>query len=437
MTRAVVLGGGVAGLVAAFGLRDRGHDVTLLESRRWLGGRAFSSPDPVTGHVLDNGGHVMLGCYVAMRRLVRRIGSENGFDAHRSLTMAYRTRDGRAARLALSRLPVPFAMPFALARLPITVRERFAALRGMAAVLRRAPDEQSFGEWLRRHGQLGAPDAWFWRPLCRAVMNVEPDDAAANDFLATLREAFAGSAARAAFHVPKRPWGELLGAPAMRALTAAGVVVRTGVRATGLRITNGAIAAIETSTGDSVAIGSGDLVVSALPWFALHALAPDVAPALHTLRSSPITSAFVTSANDVPPLPDEGPVVALVDGDPFHFVLRTPGGDPRCFSLLSGGNRVFDGMSVDAMVALARSQLAACYPNWSGRDGAVIRIRREQHATFVAAPGARALRPRPGRSARIANLRLCGDWTDVGLPATLEGAARSGEAMLAALARGE
>lgn len=434
MTRAVVLGGGVAGLVAAFGLRDRGHDVTLLESRRWLGGRAFSSPDPVTGRVLDNGGHVMLGCYTAMRRLVRRLGTENGFDAHASLTMAYRTRDGRAARLALARLPVPFAMPFALARLPITMRERLAAMRGMAAVLRRAPDGQSFGEWLQRHGQAGAPDAWLWRPLCRAVMNVEPDDAAANDFLTTLREAFAGSAARAAFHVPKRPWGELLGAPAVPALRAAGVVVRTGVRATALRVTNGAIAAIETSAGDPVAIGNGDLVVSALPWFALHTLAPNVAPALQVLRSSPITSAFVETAADAPPLPDDGPVVALVDGDPFHFVLRAAGGDPRCFSLLSGGNRVFDGMAVPAMVALARTQLAVCYPRWNGLDGATIRIRREQHATFVAAPGARAHRPKPGRSA-VANLWLCGDWTDVGLPATLEGAARSAEAMLAALAR--
>jgi len=436
VSRAIVVGGGVAGLVAAFGLRERGHDVTLLESRRWLGGRAFSSPDPVTGRVLDNGGHVMLGCYAAMRRLVRRLGTEGGFAAHRSLAMAYRTREGRSARLALGPLPVPLAMPFALGRLPMSMRERFAALRGMAAVLRRAPDDWSFGDWLRRHGQLGAPDAWFWRPLCRAVMNVEPDLAAANDFLATLREAFAGTAGHAAFHVPMRPWSELVGAPALRALVAAGVVVRTGVRVTGVRTADGAIAALETSANEVLPVGVGDLVVAAMPWFALHALLPTVAPGLPTLPSSPITSAFVETAPGVSPLPDDGPVVALVDGDPFHFVLRTPGGDPRCFSLLSGGSRAFDGQSVDAVAALARAQLASCYPDWRGLDGASIRIRREQHATFVAAPGARRHRPRPGRSAQLANLWLCGDWTDIGLPATLEGAARSAEAMLAQLPRG-
>lgn len=432
MTRAYVLGGGVAGLVAAFGLRDRGRDVVLLESRRWLGGRAFSSPDPVTGQVLDNGPHVMLGCYDAMRRLLRRIGSENGFLAAPRLEMAYRTSDGRSARLALSRLPVPLAMPFALARLPIGVAGRFAAMRGMAAVLRGAPPQWSLGDWLRRRAQTGAPDAWLWRPLCRAVMNVEPDDVAAHDLLVTLREAFAGAAARAAFRVPKAPWGELLGAPAAAAAAAAGVAVRTGVRVTSVECDAARIAALTTSTGERIAIGDGDLVVSAMPWFALHALLPDAAPALAALRSSPITTAYFETAADAPLLPDDGLVTVLVDGDPFHFVLRTPGADRRRFALLSGGNRSFAGASVDGIAARATAQLERHYPGWRG-VGAVVRVRKEQHATFVAAPGSRSLRPAPGRSRTLRNLLLCGDWTDSGLPATLEGAARSAESMLRAL----
>jgi hypothetical protein len=61
----------------------------------------------------------------------------------------------------------------------------------------------------------------------------------------------------------------------------------------------------------------------------------------------------------------------------------------------------------------------------------VVRIRKEQRATFLAAPGTAARRPRPGRlPGGPTNLRLCGDWTATGLPATLEGAARSAEIML-------
>ncbi|MBL8750684.1 MAG: hypothetical protein JNK78_16110, partial [Planctomycetes bacterium] len=185
--------------------------------------------------------------------------------------------------------------------------------------------------------------------------------------------------------------------------------------------------------GERIAVAAVDVVVSALPWFGLHTLLPDVAPDLVVLPSAPITTAFVASAAAAPPLPDDGPVVALIDGDPFHFVARTPGGDPRHFGLLSGGSRVFDGMTVHAIEDLARAQIARHYPGWNGLDGATVRIRKEQHATFVAAPGSRRRRPPPGRAAGASNLWLCGDWTDTGLPATLEGAARSAEAMLTAM----
>lgn len=435
MKRAFVIGGGVAGLVAAFGLRDRGAAVVLLESRRWLGGRAFSSADPATGWMLDNGPHVMLGCYRAMRALLRRLGTERDFQRGNGLQLGYRSADGAVARLALGRMPVPMAMPLALLRLPLGAGGRLRALRGMASVLRGAPPSWTLEEWLQRRGQGGGPDAFLWRPLCRAVMNVEPSDAAASDFLDTLREAFTGSAERAALWVPVRPWGELIGAPAQRALDLAGVTVRTGARVVGLARRDGAVTAIELADGERIQLDAGDVVVGAVPWSALHTLVPEAVPAGAQLRSSPITSAFFETTAARTPLPDDGPVVALVDGAPFHFVLRTPGGDPRRFAVLSGGSRTFDGMTVDAIGAAARAQIARHYPHWTGLDGATIRIRKEQHATFVASPSSRAARPRPGRLPGLGNAWLCGDWTGTGLPATLEGAARSGERLLEALDR--
>lgn len=429
--RAFVLGGGVAGIAAAFGLRDRGCSVTLLESRRWLGGRAFSSPDPVTGWQLDNGPHVMLGCYRAMRALLRRIGSEDAFQQDRRLVMTSRDTKGTVVRLALSGLPVPLAMPLALLRLPLPFGARLRALRGMVATLRAAPPSWSLAEWFARRGQEGAPDAWLWRPLCRAIMNVEPELASAADFLATLRIAFAGSAAAAAFWVPKRPWSECVGEPALRALRAEGVDVRCGARVARLSSSSELVTAIELVGDQRIVVAAADLVVSALPWFALREVLPPGVPGVAHVASSPIVSAYFETAVDAPPLPDDGPVVALVDGDPFHFVLRTPGTDARRFALLSGGGRVFDGMAVEAIADLARTQVERHYAGWIGGRGATVRVRKEQHATFVAGPGTRAWRPAPGRVVGgPSNLRVCGDWTDTGLPATLEGAARSAERMV-------
>ena len=428
--RAFVLGGGVAGLTAAFGLADAGLDTTLLESRRQVGGRAFSSPDAVLGRQLDNGPHAMLGCYRAMRGLLRRLGSENCFRQERRLRLVYRRHDLGSTELALGGLPVPLAMPWAILRLRIPLGARLRALMAMGSVLLPVPARWTLGDWLRSRRQRGAPDAHLWRPLCRAIMNVEPEQASARDFLATLREAFFGSARRAAFWLPERGWGELIGDPAPAALAASGVRLRCGARITRLPREGDRIVGIELGDGERIVVEPGDLVVSALPWHAAAALLPELASIAAALGESPIVSAFVSTPAAAPPLVDEGPVVAMVDGDPFHFVMRTPGGDPRLLGVLSGGNRSFDGQPVAQIAARALDQLRRFWPDgpW---HGAVVRIRKEQRATFVAAPGTAAQRPRPGRlPGGPANLRLCGDWTATGLPSTLEGAARSAEIML-------
>ncbi|MFO1076214.1 MAG: FAD-dependent oxidoreductase [Planctomycetota bacterium] len=174
--------------------------------------------------------------------------------------------------------------------------------------------------------------------------------------------------------------------------------------------------------------------MSALPWFALARLLPLARGGpvpFAALASSPITSAYFALADDAAPLPDDGPVVALPAGDPFHFILRTPGADARRFALLAGGNRAFDGMPVAAIEAAARAQLATLYPGFAAATPATVRIRKEQLATFVAAPGSRAARPAPGPlPGGPTNLLVCGDWTASGLPSTLEGAARSAEMVL-------
>ena len=72
--KVVVVGGGLAGMAAACDLADRGHPVTLMEKRPFLGGRAFSFPEPETGREIDNGQHVFLGCCTAYVDFLRRLG---------------------------------------------------------------------------------------------------------------------------------------------------------------------------------------------------------------------------------------------------------------------------------------------------------------------------------------------------------------------------
>jgi phytoene dehydrogenase-like protein len=263
-----------------------------------------------------------------------------------------------------------------LLRLGIGFGARLRAFRGMASIMWGANKTWTFAEWLRRRGQLGEPDQVMWRPLCRAVMNVEPEDASAAEFLASLREAFLGSAASAAFWLPKKPWGELLGDPALRAFENEGIKLRTGARVTELKFEGDRVVAIVL--GDEVIeVGADDTVVSAMPWFALCKVLGDheaLTKAFGTLRSSPIVTAYFTMANQTPP--DEGPVVALVGGQPFHFLLRTPGDPTAQFALLSGGNRSFDGKSVAEITKIAKQQLQRYYGSACTDDDAEVVIRK-------------------------------------------------------------
>ncbi len=461
--RGFVLGGGVAGLGAAFGLVDRGYRVTVIEPRKELGGRVFSFDDPHLGR-LDNGPHVMLGCYRDMRALLRRLGTEGEFAQPGRLVVSYRTegtsgpsgelQEPRSARLALPRgLPTPLGMPLGLAKLPLGPGGRRRAMRGLLASVREPRAEMSIAAWCALHGQQGAPADWFWTPLCRAVMNAAPADVSARLFLATLREAFSGRASRAAVWLARRPWGALVGEAARDVFAATGVEVRHGARVAAIECDREHQRVVGLVVGEErVPVGPDDLVVSAVPerafrrWLETDSESndPHGQQGLHAappMASSPIVSVYfeLKSVSSEFLTQRDGDLINLVGGSPFHFLCRTPGEPFTRFALLSGGDRSLDGCSVAAIEQFAREQLHRCWPAFEVDTAATVRVVKEAHATFVAAPDwADRQAPgmaRLGTAQPLQNLAVCGDWTNTGLPATLEGAARSARLMLAALDR--
>ena len=437
--RAFVLGGGVAGIHAALLLRERGLDVELFEARRTLGGRAFSLPRP-HGDVVDNGPHVMLGAYTSMRALLARLGTEGDFHRAKSLRVDYVERGGRTSRLALSRLPAPLAMPAAMLRLRVlSLRERLSALRGLVAAALPARADETLAAWLARTRQLGAPRRFLWDPLCHAILNAPADAVSARLFLRTLRIAFGGSARRAAIWIPTRPWGEIVGAAAERALDAAGVRVHLAERVVDLAFDahddgSARVVGATTASGRTLRFERDDVVVAAVTFDVLHALLPpthrDVVPAFAT---RPIVSVYFDGAAPLP-LDDDAYLTALVGGDPFHFVYRRPGAPASRYAVLSGGSLDFEGRSVAEIEALARAQLGLWFPSVDATRGTA-RVAKESRATFVAATGLVDRRPPPGRVRGVDGLHVCGDWTATGLPATLEGAARSAQMLVDALPR--
>src|ERR1700676_1497949 len=139
----IIIGGGFAGLCAGVALAEKGFRVALLESKPALGGRAYSFADPESGDFVDNGQHVLMGCYTETLDFLARIGATKDLVFHPDLEIEMLDRGGDGATLKTAHLPGPFHMRSALLRYRhLTMRERLRAMTGglsLPAIRRRNP----------------------------------------------------------------------------------------------------------------------------------------------------------------------------------------------------------------------------------------------------------------------------------------------------------
>lgn len=127
---AIVIGGGCAGFAAATAMVESGARVLLVEARPGLGGRATAFTDPETGERVDNGQHILMGCYVETLTLLDRIGSADRVRWQSGLRVPMIDRRGHHSVLALPSLPSPLHfLAGVLAWDALSWRERFSVLR--------------------------------------------------------------------------------------------------------------------------------------------------------------------------------------------------------------------------------------------------------------------------------------------------------------------
>jgi hydroxysqualene dehydroxylase len=446
--RIVVIGSGMAGLAAAIRLQEQRHDVVLLERRGVLGGRATSARDATTGDVVDNGMHVLLGAYDATFDLVRRAGAADLLLRQDALSIDYVDARGRT-RLACPALIAPLHLAVGLARLRLPASARWQALRfGIALGWGRRPRGISLAEYLAAHGQGPAVRRLLWDPLATAILNVTPEVGDAGLFVECMRRAFFRSAESSAMVFLRAGFGDLAerlgrylearGGSLKRRACVSAIDVHEG-RVTGVRCRVRPLGQEEIESGvrahDEGIVA--DAVVCAVPWNQVAALVPDpwrqTMPfvELEQLGASPIVSVDLWVDRTVV----DGLMVGLRECE-LEWVfdkgaLHGRQGAPQYLSfILSAAERGAARTNAES-VSMAEDALRRFFPKM--REARVVRslVRREPEATFACTPAHEVLRPGPVTP--IAGLYLAGDWTNTGLPATIEGAVASGIAVSRAI----
>ena len=436
--RVVVIGGGLAGIVAALDCADAGASVTLVEVRRRLGGAAYSFERD--GLEMDNGQHVFLRCCGAYRALLRRLGSEHLVAVQARLEIPV-LKPGRAPTiLRRSSLPAPLQLAQALARYPhLSTRQRLGAARAALALMRMDPADASlervtFGDWLERHGQDADAVSALWDLIALPTLNLPAAQAslALAAFVFRTGLLSASDAGDVGFHVGTL--AEIIAVPARRVLNEAGVEIRLGWGAERIERTAGgfevhARGALEGLDAEAVIVAVPHARAASL----LEGLLGDEASRLSALGSSPIVNLHVLYDREVC-----SHRFAAGVGTPVQYLFDrsaaagAPAGCQYLAVSLSGAEREMT-MSVEQLRERYLPALQELLPRARRARVESFLVTREHAATFRATPGVSALRPDPRTS--LPGLVLAGTWTNTGWPATLESAVISGHAAAASALR--
>ncbi|TDD73687.1 FAD-dependent oxidoreductase [Actinomadura darangshiensis] len=433
-----MVGGGLAGISAAIALQESGVQVTLVESRPWLGGATHSF---VRGELsVDNGQHVFLRCCSAYQGLLRRLRADHLVDVQDRFDVPVLRPGAGPARLRRANLPSPLHLLPALAGYaPLSAADRLRAARAAARLRRLDPadpalDLESAGTWLARHGQRPWARDALWGLFITSALNAEVDEAALGLSAMVCKRALFGRADAADIGVPLVPLEELHGGPALRRIAEMGGTVRLKAK-------------VEAVTTDPKVVVDGmpiaaDAVIMAVPHEAAARLLP--AQALPEplrwpeLDASPIVNVHVVydrTVMDAPflcggtaPHTPRNTLFAAATGSPVQWVFdRTEVSGLRRGQYLAVSLSAADRW-IDMPTAAIRSrfvpELRRLLPAAWDAEVREVFVTRERRATFRQRPGSGAARP--SAATRAPGLFLAGAWTDTGWPDTMEGAVRSG-----------
>ena len=404
MSRVHVIGAGLAGLAAAAALTRQGRHVILYESAAHAGGRCRSYFDAELGVRLDNGNHLLLSGNGSAMTYIGMISALGTFEPPGEAAIPFvDLSSGEHWVLRPNRGVVPWWVCCAGRRVPGSrARDYLAALR-----LRGAAEGDTIAGRLDPNARLFRR---LWEPVAVAALNTGAEAGSALLFWRILAETLGKGTAACRPLIPREGLSESLVDPALSMLRGAGAEIRFSVRLREIGFSGSRVTRLDFD-GSSAELAAGDEAVLAVPAAIAARLVPDlVVPDDH----APIVNAHYKVAP-----PSEMPLFAGLIGGTAEWVFRK---HDVISVTVSAADRLVDNAAEELTGILWRDVATAFGLPTDPVPPA--RIVKERRATFRATPA--QLRRRPATATRWNNLRLAGDYVDTGLPATIEGAIRSG-----------
>jgi hydroxysqualene dehydroxylase len=399
-----IIGAGLSGLSAAVRLVNAGYSVEVHEATQQAGGRCRSYFDAATNLTIDNGNHLLLSGNRHALAYARSIGTEAGLVGPKIAQFPFvDLSTGQRWLLDLGDSRLPLWVLDESRRVPDTGLLDYLGLMPLVW----AGTNRLVGDAIRCEGTLYQR---LVQPLLLAALNLDPPEGSAGLAGAIVRETLLAGGEACRPLIARDGLSSVLVEPAIELLQDKGAKVRLGHELRAFTTSGDRVTGLNFGD-DSSAVGLGDAVVMAVPPRAASTLLPG-------LKTPTKFRAIVNAHFRVDPPRDAPPILGVVGGL-VEWLFAFP---QRLSVTISNGDRLVDMPREELAQAIWRD---VCKAGGVSGELPPWQIVRERRATFEATPEQNALRP--GAATSLKNLFLAGDWTDTGLPATIEGSVRSGD----------
>jgi squalene-associated FAD-dependent desaturase len=404
-----IIGAGLSGLAAAIRLSNAGYTIQVHEATHQAGGRCRSYYDGATDLVIDNGNHLLLSGNHHARAYARAIGTEAGLvGPERAEFFFVDIATGKRWTLDLGNSRIPSWLFDPSRRVPDTSVADYLKLLPLVW----SPTSRLVGDAIPCDGTLYHR---LVQPLLLAALNVDPPEGSAGLAGAIVRETLLAGGQNCRPLIARDGLSAVLVEPAIELLKQRGAGIHLGHELRKIAQSGGRAASLDFGT-DTIDLAQDDVVIVAVPPRAATSLVPGL--------TGPTEFRAIVNAHFRYDPPAGCPALTGVVGGLVEWVFAFP---QRLSVTISNGDRLVNmpreelaraiWRDICKSVGLPETVAEGDLPPWQ--------IVRERRATFASTPKQNAMRP--GAKTGAANLFIAGDWTDTGLPATIEGSIRSGD----------